>query len=70
MIDSPDLAQAAVEVFDSDCEPQNSWRVQLNEKGKMTWTSSDGVLKQQPTSSNWRRVSDLLYGLLPIDDQM
>jgi putative cardiolipin synthase len=70
MIDSPELAEAVISVFSSDFQPQNSWRVMLDDKGDMSWHSSEGVLKRQPFSSAWRRVGDFLYGKLPIDDQM
>jgi len=70
MIDSPELAEAVISVFSSDFQPQNSWRVMLDDKGTMSWHSSEGVLDRQPSSSTWRRLSDSLYGMLPIDDQM
>ena len=70
MIDSPELAEAVISVFSSDFQPQNSWRVMLDDNGAMSWQSSEGVLDRQPSSSAWHRVSDFLYGVLPIDDQM
>jgi len=70
IIDSPDLADAILTAFASDFSPENSWHVELDNEGDMTWTSSKGVLTWQPAGSVWRRIADALTGLMPIDSQM
>ena len=70
LIDSPQVAQRILEAFAPDFQPQNSWRVQLNEDGDLGWHSADGVLERQPAGSPVRRMSDFFFGLLPIDEQM
>jgi putative cardiolipin synthase len=70
MIDSPQLAEAILGAFAVDFSPQNSWRVELGDDDTLTWHSEDGVLTRQPAGSSWRRVADMFYGLMPIDEQM
>jgi putative cardiolipin synthase len=70
MIDSPELAAGIISAFSPDFSPDNSWRVELDEEGNMSWHSSEGVLTRQPAGSLWRRVADFFYGLMPIDKQM
>ena len=70
MIESPELAEAILGAFSTDFSPQNSWRVVLDENGKLTWHSSDGILNRQPAGGVWRRVGDFFIGLLPVDEQM
>jgi hypothetical protein len=70
MIDSPELAAAILTAFATDFSPNNSWRVELSGEGGMSWHSSDGVLTRQPAGSIWRRMGDVFYGLMPIDQAM
>jgi phosphatidylserine/phosphatidylglycerophosphate/cardiolipin synthase-like enzyme len=72
MIDSPELAAGIISAFSTDFSPDNSWRMELDKEGNMSWHSSEGVLTRQPAGSLWRRVrvADFFYGLMPIDEQM
>jgi putative cardiolipin synthase len=51
-------------------DPSNSWRVELNEKGKMRWRSGDTTLKRQPARRVTQRIADFFYRWLPIESQL
>ena len=70
VVDSPELAEGILAVFADDFLPDNSWHVELDEAGDLTWYSPDGVLTRQPAGGARRRVADFFYGLFPIDSQM
>ena len=46
-------------------QPENSWRVQLDEEGKLMWVSGDKILRRQPAQSFWQRVQDVFFKLFP-----
>jgi putative cardiolipin synthase len=50
--------------------PANAWRVYLDEKDRMRWTSSEGTRTSQPARSTWQRVQDFLYRWIPIEGQL
>ncbi len=50
--------------------PRNSWRVQLDNDKRLTWTSFDGTRHKQPAGSMSRRLLDTFIAPLPIDSQM
>jgi phosphatidylserine/phosphatidylglycerophosphate/cardiolipin synthase-like enzyme len=70
LIHSPAVNAAVREAFAPNFSLDNSWRVEHNEDGQLTWRSHDGVLTLQPAGGFWRRVADFFYGLFPIDSQM
>jgi len=70
VIDSPALAEQMAAGFESMCAPKNAWAVTLNDKGRLRWTSSEGVRKRQPARGYWQRWSDGFYRLLPIESQL
>jgi putative cardiolipin synthase len=46
-------------------QPENSWRVQVDENGKLIWVSFDGTLTRQPAQSFWQRVQDVFFKIFP-----
>jgi len=65
LIDSPELGQELAEKIEYLLEPQNSWRVTQDEKGKLIWVSHDGTLTRQPAQSFWQRVQDAFFKIFP-----
>jgi len=65
LIESPELGEELAEKIEYLMQPENSWRVQLNEDGKLIWVSHDGTLKRQPAQSFWQRVQDLFFKIFP-----
>ncbi len=51
-----------------------TWKVELDEKGKLRWTYDDGehqqVTDKEPQASWWRRFQVGFYRLLPIENQL
>lgn len=70
LVESPPLAEAILNAFSSDFQTGNSWLVELDEQGEISWISGDERLDHQPAGSIWRRMGDFLSGLLPLDQQM
>lgn len=68
--DCPALAEPVYEFLDSLFKPENSWRVGIDEKGKLYWECSTGRVTKQPARSSGQRFTDWFLGLLPIDDQV
>jgi len=65
LIDSPELGQELAAKIKYLMEPQNSWRVTLDEKGKLIWVSHDGTLTRQPAQNFWQRVQDVFFKIFP-----
>jgi putative cardiolipin synthase len=70
LIDSPELAEKMLEQFELMIAPENAWRVTLNEKNDLRWTSSEGVRRHQPAQGFIQRCKDFLYRWLPIEGQL
>jgi putative cardiolipin synthase len=67
LIDSPELAEELARKIEYLMLPENSWRVQLDEKGKVIWVSGDKTLTRQPAQSFWQRVQDTFFKIFPKD---
>jgi len=65
LIDSPELAEELAQKIECLMQPENSWRVQLDEEGKVIWVSGDKILKRQPAQSFWQRFQDVFFKLFP-----
>ncbi len=73
LIDSSELATRIVESTLAQF-PQNSFRVYLDERGRLRWSSTKGgettVLTKEPGTSWWQRLSAGFMRLLPIRGQL
>ena len=61
LIDSEEFAETVLAIMEKDLEPANSYRLTLNEKGKLEWTA-DGpngprVWNKEPDTSAWKRFT-------------
>lgn len=65
IVDSEPLARELAGHMARDLEPDRSWRVQLSETGRVTWTSTRGTLDAQPARGFLQRVEDVLFMLAP-----
>ncbi len=65
LIDSPELGEELADRIEYLMQPENSWRVQLDEDGKVIWVSHDGTLTRQPAQSFWQRVQDVFFKIFP-----
>jgi putative cardiolipin synthase len=73
LVESPDLAKQIVNATLEQL-PRNSYRVELNDKERLRWTSVEGdqivVYKREPDASLWRRFTAGFLRLLPIRGQL
>jgi putative cardiolipin synthase len=65
IITSRGLAEKVAEIAERDMGPSNSWRLGLDEKGKLFWESSAGVVTRQPAQNGWQRFQMWLFGIVP-----
>ncbi len=65
LVESTPLAARLAGIMDRDMQPENAWRVSLNEHGRLRWTAGSQVLTRQPAQGFWQRTKDLLFMLFP-----
>ena len=65
VVASPGLAEAIAAIAERDMAPENSWRVELDEDGKLFWESTAGTLTRQPAQSWWQRVQAFFFRIAP-----
>lgn len=65
IIESESLGAEMVRLAERDMAPQNAWQVGLDEEGKPVWRNSDETVTRQPARSNWQRVQDGMFRLVP-----
>jgi len=53
-----------------DISPENSWKVGLDQDGRLYWESSAGRVNRQPAQSGWQRAADWFFGLFPLANQI
>jgi putative cardiolipin synthase len=75
VVSSPEFASEVLEVMDRDFHPENSYRLFLNENGKLRWElqNPDGsfsVFKRDPGASVWKRMAARFLSWLPIEQEL
>lgn len=70
VIEDPILGAELAKIIERDMGPDNAWRVNIDEQGRLYWESSAGVIHRQPVKSFWQRIEDGFFSLLPIKDQL
>jgi putative cardiolipin synthase len=70
LVYDPELADRVADLIEHDMQPENAWRVDIDENNRLTWTSSAGTVYRQPARHFGQRIADFFYGLLPIKDQL
>jgi putative cardiolipin synthase len=69
VVDSPELADLLDALIREGTQPENAWRVTLDERGRTQWTDSDGTRHSEPVSGIVQRVVQFLFRLMPIKRQ-
>jgi putative cardiolipin synthase len=49
--------------------PENAWRVTLDDRGRVMWTSDSEVRRNEPVRGPWHRIMQFLHTLLPLKGQ-
>lgn len=75
VISDREFAQQVVAVMDRDFDPENSYRLFLNENGKLRWelTNADGsitIFTHDPGASVWKRMGARFLSWLPIEKEL
>lgn len=60
------FATELAEMLRADMNPENSWRVALDARGKLEWRSAHEV-RREPVASFGKRLTAWLLGLLPVE---
>ena len=74
LIDSEAFAATVLEVMERELEPDNSYRVSLDEDGDLVWTASgpDGpqTWDREPGSTGWERFMLRLMSWVPMENEL
>jgi putative cardiolipin synthase len=68
LIEDGALAESPAALIDRLMEPENSWRVELDHRGRVRWCSDAGERTRQPARGPLQRAANRLLGLLPLHD--
>jgi cardiolipin synthase C len=66
-VESRGLADALAKLMERDLSPANSWRVEVDAKGELTWTNDRETVTSQPARNFWQRVEDVIFMAFPRD---
>lgn len=67
LIENAELARHNADAIDALMTPANAWRVGTDHHGRLTWTDAAGTNHRQPARSEWQRIADRVYEILPIN---
>jgi putative cardiolipin synthase len=70
IIDSPTLAASVALEFEEEIKPENSWRVLIDDKGELYWTTGDKTVRREPARASWHRFQAWFFGFFDMDDQL
>jgi len=74
LIDSEEFAEKVLDIMEMDLDPANSYRVTLDEKGKLRWTAEgpDGpvVWNKEPGTSAWKRFTLRFMSWIPMEKEL
>ena len=74
LIDSEEFADKVLEIMETDLDPANSYRVTLDEKGKLQWAAEgpDGpeVWNKEPGTTAWKRFTLRLMSWIPMEKEL
>jgi putative cardiolipin synthase len=69
-VESPELADRLAALIERDISPEAAWRVRFDERDRLRWESSAGVMKNQPALGVMQRVAAFFINLLPLKSQV
>ncbi len=75
VIHSPQLSEQATRIFEQSIHPQQSFRLNLSDKGGLIWVTQDDqgrvqYLGRDPQAGILRKAQTNLFSLLPIEGQL
>jgi putative cardiolipin synthase len=66
-VDNSELARSVTAGIEALMAPDNSWRVEFDRDGHLTWSDALGKTRHQPARSVWQRTLDRILQVLPLD---
>jgi putative cardiolipin synthase len=74
LIDSEEFAEEVLAIIEKDLDPANSYRVTLDEKGKLVWTAEgpDGPVtwRKEPETTAWQRFIVRFMRWIPMEKEL
>jgi len=74
LVDSEEFAAKVLAVMEADFDPANSYRLAINEQGKLEWTAEgpDGpeVWHKEPGTSAWQRFKARVMSWIPMESEL
>jgi putative cardiolipin synthase len=67
--DDPELAGQVASILERDMQPENAWRVSLEEGGWLRWTRGEHAVSRQPALGFRQRAIEFFMNLIPIKNQ-
>ncbi len=70
LVESEALAKHLTAAFAHDLTPENAWRLQLDENGRVFWSSGSEKRTTQPAKSVSQRIKEWLFPASLFEDQL
>lgn len=70
LVQSPALNQRVRELLELDFHKRNAWHLKESDNGSIIWVADDITLDKQPADSNFQRIEDWFFSILPIEGKM
>jgi putative cardiolipin synthase len=70
LINDEEFAEQLASMLEKDIDPDNAWRVGLDENDRLYWESGEVRVHRQPAQSGWQRAADWFFGLFPLANQI
>ena len=70
LIESPELVRSLKTSFQELIQPDNAWRIYLDEDDRMTWQSADETRHTTPAKNFRQRLRHNFFKLLPVSNQL
>ncbi len=74
LIDSEEFAEKVLEIMETDLDPANSYRVTLDEKGKLVWTAEGPngpiIWHKEPETTAWQRFTSRFLRWIPMEKEL
>ena len=69
IVHSPELAERVARDIETNLQPVNSWRVQLDSAGRLAWADADAAVEydHEPMTSWWSRFKVGILKMLPME---
>lgn len=71
IVHSPAMAERIARDIEENMQPENSWRVVLNEADKLEWHArtdgQDSIVTHEPEAGLWLRIKSSIFSLFPVE---